>query len=300
MPFCFAGLAPRPGADPDAHRNRPHVRHALGDDADAVRQRRDFDIARGGQWERHCWGNLLKRHCSSCTTPSGLRAPNAKLGIDAATPCRHGTCRHPAALGPGSARRTAPQQIYDAVYQPVSRNSVADHDTSPSTRELPGSRVTPWACPRSHAATIPPTAPAATCCGSTTDRTVETVLMPEGERDTHLHFEPGRLPGGLQVLPDGAAGPGAQPDRRRDRRPGAAGGRENGLRRESRPPQHRDDGPGRAAAEPAERAQGHAPSDWIPKASAFRRAASRCRPPASFPRSRNWAASRCARSWRSR
>ncbi len=53
-------------------------------------------------------------------------------------------------------------------------------------------------------------------------KTVETVWMPEGERVDHLHFEPGRLPRRLQVLPDGADGPGTQPDRGRNRRPSAA------------------------------------------------------------------------------
>ena len=73
----------------------------------------------------------------------------------------------------------------------------------------------------------------------------------------HLHLQPGGLPGGLQVLHDRAARPGAQPDRRRNRRPGAAGGARKPAPAGRRPPQYRHDGPGRAAAEPGQRRQGH-------------------------------------------
>ena len=52
-------------------------------------------------------------------------------------------------------------------------------------------------------------------------RTVETVLMPEGDARHGLHIEPGGMPGGLQVLHDGADGPGTIADRGRDCGPGA-------------------------------------------------------------------------------
>ena len=76
----------------------------------------------------------------------------------------------------------------------------------------------------------------------------------------HVHFEPGRLRGGLQVLHDRAAGPGAQPDGGRNRGPGADAGARQRARPRARaaPAQHRHDGPGRAAAQSRQRRQGHA------------------------------------------
>src|ERR1039457_1437840 len=71
-----------------------------------------------------------------------------------------------------------------------------------------------------------------------------------------LRLEPGGLRGGLQVLHDGAAGPRTQPDGRRDRRAGAGGGAGTA----GSAAQHRHHGPRRAAAQPRERHQGHAPS----------------------------------------
>ena len=57
-------FAPRAGAYPDAHRNRPHMRHALADDAQPVRERGHFDIPdrirRGG----HFGEELLYILCS--------------------------------------------------------------------------------------------------------------------------------------------------------------------------------------------------------------------------------------------
>ena len=76
----------------------------------------------------------------------------------------------------------------------------------------------------------------------------------------HLHLQPGGLSGGLQILHDRADGPGTQPHGRRDRRPGAAGGPRKPTPAGWRPPQHRDDGTGRTAAEPAQRGQSHAHS----------------------------------------
>ena len=82
-----------------------------------------------------------------------------------------------------------------------------------------------------------------------------------GDRPRHVvHFEPGRLHAQLHVLPYRHAAPGAQSDRRRNRRPGRAGARParrlaprrasaaGGGRRAQAPRlQHRHDGHGRAA-----------------------------------------------------
>ena len=124
-------------------------------------------------------------------------------------------------------------------------------------------------------------------------RTVETVLMPEGERDTIcissqvgcpvdckfcmtalLGLERSLTAGEIvgQVLPVA-----------RDNRPAPG----------PRPPQYRHDGPGRAAAEPRERPQGHAPPARSRRLRAFAAPHHASRPPASCPRSPNWAASRC-------
>ena len=44
-PVAFGRFAARSGAQPDAHRNRTHVRHLFRDDHQAVRKFRAFDIA---------------------------------------------------------------------------------------------------------------------------------------------------------------------------------------------------------------------------------------------------------------
>ena len=83
-------------------------------------------------------------------------------------------------------------------------------------------------------------------------RTVETVLMPEGERDTICISSQVGCPVDCKFCMTALHGPGAQPDRRRNRRPGAAGGARKSAPPRWRPPQYRHDGAGRAAAEPAQ------------------------------------------------
>ena len=82
-----------------------------------------------------------------------------------------------------------------------------------------------------------------------------------GRRAGHdLYFQPGGMPGGLQVLHDGADGAGAEPHGRRNRGAGAAGGTGESPAAGGRAAEHRDDGARGAAAEPGKRGEGDADS----------------------------------------
>ena len=167
------------------------------------------------------------------------------------------------ALGPGQPEFRA-SQVYHALYRGKIARPGADLDAARAAAQGPRRSHT-VGLPDSRASTNRATARAATCCASTTAHGRNGADARRRARH-HLHLEPGGLPGGLQVLHDGADGPGAQPDRRRNRRPGAArGARERSCWRDARTAEHRHDGAGRAAAEPAERGQGDAHSAAIPQ-----------------------------------
>ena len=90
-------------------------------------------------------------------------------------------------------------------------------------------------------------------------------LHPRHAVDDVLHLDAGRLRDGVRLLPDRQDGAGPQPDRRRDRRPGARARRRD---RHARPPvQHRPHGHGRAAAQLRQHDEGaaHAPLGARPR-----------------------------------
>ena len=131
-------------------------------------------------------------------------------------------------------------------------------------------------------------------------RTVETVLMPEGERDTLCISSQVGCAGGLQVLHDGAAGAGAQSDGGRDRGPGVAGGARQPPAAGRRPAEHRHDGAGRAAAEPGQRGEGGAHPARPGRVRAVAAAHHGFDGGDRSGDRQTRRASRCGRSWRSR
>ena len=98
---------------------------------------------------------------------------------------RHGTCRSAGGLlGPGQPAYRA-RQLYEAIY----REQISDlaHRSRPFRRAcgtILARRHEVGLPARRPAVRIDPTEPAATCLSLDDGRTVETVLMPEGDRDT--------------------------------------------------------------------------------------------------------------------
>jgi len=79
---AIRGLAPRAGGDPHAHRNRAHVRHSLGNDAQAIGERGGLGIPEGahrrGHEERTCSTyicNIVRRE-----TVNGRRKGGGRMG----------------------------------------------------------------------------------------------------------------------------------------------------------------------------------------------------------------------------
>ena len=197
------------------------------------------------------------------------------------------------ALGPDQPGYRA-RQIYDALYREPSSGPRADHHPARRAAAGSGADATRSGCrtvdqplriDRRH-----PPLPAAP--GGRPHRRNR---ADAGRRARHhLHLEPGGLPGGLQVLHDRAAGPGAQPHGRRNRRPGAAGGAREPAAAGRRPAEHRHDGAGRAAAQPAPMWSRRPASCSIPEGFGLSPRRITVSTAGHHPaRSPNWAASRC-------
>ena len=210
-------------------------------------------------------------------------------------------------LSGASARLSAPDQPGTAPDSSTKRSTTARSPTwfrsprcRPALRDDSGRAATPSACPKSRAVYESTDGTRRYLLRLDDGRTVETVLMPEGERDTICISSQVGCPVDCKFCMTALLG------LERSLTAGEIVGqvllvaRDNGLRPDGGAPQHRHDGAGRAAAQPGQRGQGHAHSARPRRLRHFRRAASPSPPPASFRRSRNWAASRCGRSWRSR
>ena len=282
--FFFA----RTGADPDPDRDAAHVRHPLGDDADTVG--RALRARSRGSCERRVWASnsILPRAACGAGMLFWKVCRKAIVGMELADLA--------AALGPDQPAFRA-RQIYRRGLPPSRYRSARCFNLA---QALCADAACRWDCRKSSG------------CYDSTDgtrryllkladgKTVETVWMPEGERSTICISSQVGCPVDCKFCLTALMGLERNLTRGRNRRPGAARRRRPRPAGERRPAEHRHDGPGRAAAESAQRDQGHAAADRSGRHGDFAAADYACRRRELFPRSPSWRASRCGRSWRFR
>jgi hypothetical protein len=176
---------------------------------------------------------FLRRSASTRRAPGALaprQAEDARALDSANRDARSAAARLAReALAPVVDRPFRAAQIYDALYRRGVPSFEAMTDLAKPMRARLAERFRS-ACRRSSSADSAATAPPSTCSASPT--------APRSRRSTSrtataapVHLEPGRLRARLRLLRHRLLGRRAQPDRRRDRRPGA------GLRRPRRCPE---------------------------------------------------------------
>ena len=229
MPFCSAVSRREPLDDPDSDRHGTHVRHRFRDDFDSVGKsgRQDVALVRERWRDDAFWMddnvvNLLHLYHFYLSPGHAEGLPAARVKLK----------KMPQALV--GMELSELRQVLPAD-QPAYRAAAGLSCNLPPEGGRSGSDF--HACPRTFATNWPHTPssdlPELDRRYESVDGTRRYLLAAErrahgrdgpdaGRRPRHgLHFEPGRLPGGLQVLHDGADGSRTFADRRRDRRPGA-------------------------------------------------------------------------------